>query len=564
MDVSRLDLIVLIGYLAAVTLVGLLGSLRVRGTKDYFLGGRRFGKVLMVGQNFSVGTHPEMIVSVAGVVYATGLSGIWYQWKNLFATPFYWMMAPVFRRARRTTVAEMVEDRYGPWMAGIYTVYALAYFTINTASLLKGAAKVINQAVGGHLGVNHVIVAMTVIFMLYSFIGGKVASVWNTVLQGFLILALSFMLIPLAWPHVGGISGISAVLDPHRLSIVTPAGVGAWTILMLTLNGLIGIMAMPHQMGVIATGKDEQSCRVGFFAGNYVKRICTAGWATVGLVAAALAARGFFGPQQFPDPEDIFGALCKRLLFPGLLGLLTACILASCMAACAAFMVDSGALFTQNLYRRYWVRSRPDKHYLWVGRISGFVITLLGVCYALFLIKRVLYSFLLTETMSTYMGISFLGGILWRRANRWGALASLVTAFSVNFLLYYVRGERIDHWDANVFMAALVSGAVALVVVSLLTGREPDAGLNSFFGRAQTPAAAPESNGAAFVDPSPKRDVAEAGLQSLLVNLLQPVRAACGVGFFRAYRADLIGTVASLALILALVAAVWLIFRVPG
>jgi Na+/proline symporter len=233
------------------------------------------------------------------------------------------------------------------------------------------------------------------------------------------------------------------------------------------------------------------------------------------------------------------------------------------MAACAAFMVDSGALFTQNLYRRYWVRSRPDKHYLWVGRISGFVITLLGVCYALFLIKRVLYSFLLTETMSTYMGISFLGGIFWRRANRWGALASLVTAFSANFLLYYVRGERIDHWDANVFLSALLSGAVALVVVSLLTGHEPDTRLNSFFGRAQTPAGAPESEAAAFVDPAPKREVAEAGLQSLLVNLLQPVRAACGVGFLRAYRADLTGTVASLALILALVAVVWLIFSMP-
>ena len=56
-----------------------------------------------------------------------------------------------------------------------------------------------------------------------------------------------------------------------------------------------------------------------------------------------------------------------------------------------------------------------------VGRMSGLALTLLGVVYALFLVERVLYSFLLTETMATFMGISFMGGILWQRTNRLGS-----------------------------------------------------------------------------------------------------------------------------------------------
>lgn len=47
------------------------------------------------------------------------------------------------------------------------------------------------------------------------------------------------------------------------------------------------------------------------------------------------------------------------------------------------------------------------------------------------------------------------------------------------------------------------------------------------------------------------------------MNLLQPVRAAYGVRFLRAHRAGLFGTLANPTLILALVAAVWLIFRAP-
>jgi hypothetical protein len=37
--------------------------------------------------------------------------------------------------------------------------------------------------------------------------------------------------------------------------------------------------------------------------------------------------------------------------------------------------------------------------------------------------------------MATFVGISIVGGALWTRANRWCALASLVTAFAVNFSL---------------------------------------------------------------------------------------------------------------------------------
>ena len=159
----------------------------------------------MVGQSFGVGTHAEMPVSLAGAVYSLGASGIWFQWKNLFATPFYWIMAPVFRRIRRTTMAELTADRYGTWMGAIYIVFALCFFIINTGSMLKGAGKVISQATGGTVAVNEIVVAMTVMFVLYSFVGGLVAAAWTDLFQGVLIIVLSFMLIPLGWGVVGGL-----------------------------------------------------------------------------------------------------------------------------------------------------------------------------------------------------------------------------------------------------------------------------------------------------------------------------------------------------------------------
>jgi len=549
-DLATIDWVVLIGYLLAMAGIGLFVGWKVRDTESYFLGKRRFSKWLMIGQSFGIGTHAEMPVSLAGAVYGMGASAIWYQWKNLFATPFYWIMAPIFRRIRRTTLAEMTEDRYGPWMGGIYTAFALSYFTINTAAMLKGAGKVINQATGGEIGVNTVVLGMTAIFILYSFVGGLVASAWTDFFQGFLIIALSFMLIPPGLALVGGMEGLRETLAPHQLSLATPQGIGPWVIAVLTLNGLIGIMAQPHMLAAVGTGRDERACRVGMLAGNMVKRVCTVGWALVGLIVAAAVMQGHFGVSSLADPEDAFGLACRHLLWPGALGLLVASVMAANMSTSSALMVDSGALFTQSFYRKV-VAGRHDRHYLWVGRISGFLITMIGVVYALFLIERVLYSFLLTETLATYMGISFLGGIVWRRANRYGAIASLLTALCANFLLYALRHERFDHWDPKVFLGALGAGILALVIVSLLTAPEPEKSRQEFYDRLQTPTDLGDAPSA--------REVAEAGQQSLLVNLLHLRKGAAGVGFMTAYREDLRGFAVGWVVAIGLVFATWLL-----
>ena len=553
MQLAFLDWIVLVAYFVIITAIGVVAGRHVRKTGEYFLGHRRFGPWLMVGQSFGVGTHAEMPVALAGAVYTSGASAIWYQWKNLFITPFYWIMAPVFRRIRRTTMAEVTEDRYGRWMGAVYIVFAVCYLVINTASMLKGAGKVISQATGGGVSVNEIVVAMTALFILYSFVGGLVAAAWTDFFQGILIIVLSFMLIPAGWGLVGGFAGLHATLEPFRFSLATPSGVGPWAIAMLTVNGLVGIMAQPHQLAAVGTGRDERTCRIGMLFGNMVKRVCTVGWAIVGLIVAAIIVQGHASVGALGDPENAFGFACRMLLAPGALGLMIASILAANMSTCSAFLVDSGALFTEGLYRRHVAPGRPDHHYLWVGRFSGLAITLLGVVYAVYLIQSVLYTFLLTETLATFIGISVLGGIVWPRANRWGALASLVGSLAANFALYAWTGERLDAWNPNVFLAALSVGIAALVVVSLATSPEPASQTTSFFRRLEV-----SSDGEEPTDSLDGRH----RQPLLLVNLLHlGRRSTAGPGGWRVYREDLWGFALGWIVVVGLVAAAILLLR---
>ena len=575
-QITPLDWIILLLYFFSMAGIGIYVARKVRSTDHYFLGNRGFNKWLMIGQSFGVGTHAEMPVSLAGAVYSAGFSAIWFQWKNLFITPFYWLMAPIFRRFRRTTMAEVFQDRYGVWMGAIYTVFAILYFTINMGAMLKGAGKVISQATGGQIAVNEIVVAMTVVFIVYSFFGGLVSSAWTDFFQGFLIIALSFMLIPLGWSVVGGMAGMKGSLEAYKFSLATPKAYGIWYILMLTINGLIGIMVQPHQLAAVGTGKDEKACREGMAYGNFTKRFCTIGWAFVGLIAAAMVAQNVVPGATLRDPEDAFGFACHHLLFPGALGLLIASVLAANMSTCSAFMVDSGALFTQGFYRKYIAPGRQDRHYLWVGRFSGFAITLLGILYALFLIQRVLYTFLLSETMATYMGISLMGGLVWRRANRWGALASVIVAFAVNFTLYHLRQRRLDDWDPNVFLYSLLAGIAALVVFSLATRPEHGEKVRDFFVRLEIST----DHSSALLENGPltgkthelegigdaeeaslAKKAAASGSQLLIVNLFQPIKATYGFGFFRAYRSDLVGLLIGFGIVAVLVGIAWALLQ---
>jgi len=476
-----LDTTVVVVYCVGIMLFGLWISRKTRTSGGYFLGGRQLPWWIMIGQAFGTGTHAEGPVGQAGAACQHGFATIWYQWKNMMATPFYWLMAPWYRRTKRTTLGEIVEDRYGRLLGILYSGFAIAYFVLNQGAMLKGAGKVIAMATANAVTPNEVVLSMTAAFLIYSFFGGLVAAAYTDFIQGFLIIVLSFLLLPWGLKEVGGMAGMRQCLRPEFFQLYNQfSQIDLTMIAMLTLNGLVGITAQPHILTMCATGRTERAGRVGQTYGSFVKRFCTIGWALTGVIVAAMLCQRH---ETLTDQEQAFGYACLHLLGPGLTGLLVACVLAANMSACSNFMVNIGALFTRNFYLRFFRPQAADPELLWVGRISGLGLTLFGVGFAL-IIKEVLQTFLFNETLPAFMGIMFMGGILWRRANRHGAAASIVTGFVVYYLLNHRRtGEwhLVYRWEAAPFGWAMLAGSVALIVLSLATRPEPSQRIEEFF-----------------------------------------------------------------------------------
>jgi len=376
-----LDTLVLFGYFFGITAYGLWLTKKVKTSDSYFRGERKFRWWIMMGQAFGTGTHAENFVAQTGASFQLGFASIWYQWKNMIITPFYWFIAPWYRRSERTTVGEIVEDRYGRNLAVMYSIFAILFFVFAQGVMLKGAGKVISVATGNLISSDGVVIAMTVAFILYSFFGGLVASAYANFIQAMMIIVLSMMLIPSGLHAVGGMSGMRETLPPDFFKLFSKeSGLGAFTIFMLAINGVIGITAQPHMVSMCATGATERAGRVGQTYGSFVKRLCTIAWAFTGLIVAALIIqRG----QTLTDPEMAFGFASRELLLPGLTGLMVASVLAANMSSCSTFMVNAGALFTQNIYKEFKKSELSDKQALWMGRYSGLALTILGVVFAL-------------------------------------------------------------------------------------------------------------------------------------------------------------------------------------
>ncbi len=505
------DITVLVGYLIGVTCLGLWMSRRVKSTSDFFMP-RHFGPLTMIMHAFGTGTASDQAVTVASGTAQRGLSGIWYQWLWLIPTPFYWLVAPIMRRFRATTTADVLTLRFDQSVASLFAVVGIVSMSVKIGVILRGAAAVIDAGTGGFLDTNVAIFAITILFLIYGIAGGLSAAIVTDFVQGILTIVFSFLLLPFVMSAVGGMAGVrERITDPTLLSLVAPGKITTFFVMMMGLQGLIGIVAQPHIMGVCAAGKTETEGRIGFMVGNLVKRLCTVAWCLTGIAAVA-----WYLDQGVPLAEIRTEAFADRIygdvahsflpkIMPGLLGIFLASLLAAVMSSCDSFMICSSALFVENIYKP--VKPQQSiKHYLTVSRLTSLIVVAGGVLFA-FSVPDVVKALELWFKISPMTGIVFWMCLFWRRMTVVGAWATTLTGFAAWWLatrdgfvqwvdslatpeswrlIWEQNGEKViyEPWQIVFYLSA---AAIAGVVASLATKRVDEDRLERFYSLIRTP-----------------------------------------------------------------------------
>ena len=427
-----------------------LGWWSKRGAGDqegYLLGNRRFGSFMMIMHSFGAGTHPGAPAGVISKTVSSGASGIWVSWMWMFGTPFYWLIAPIIRRMRVLTMADYFEERFGRVASLLYVSVAVVGMTVMLASVLLATTRTV-QGIMGKTGTDEseawffgILIAITVVFVIYSYWGGIVAAIRTDMIQGLMIIALSFIAIPAAlqMEQVGGLDGVRRTLtesSPTYLRLFDAQQFNWTTVLLLSINAPLSMLAMPHLMSVCGAGRTEWEGRVGFTYGNVLKRLCTIGWCVLGLCWLAYLIKS----KAEIHPDAAFGDSIRMLLSPLPQGVMLACVMAAAMSSGDAVQVTLGGLISQNIYRVYIRRGAREDQLLRVTRHSGLVVALAATVIAVLMRSSVVKAILDYLNILGLIGISVAMGIVWRRMNTSGVVVSATLAVVVFVVTRYVLG----------------------------------------------------------------------------------------------------------------------------
>ena len=448
------DYLVLFLYFTGMAGIGFWAMRQVKGQEDYFMGGRKFGKLMQTFAAFGAGTGSADPVNTARGTFANGMSGMWGVMYWLFVTPIYWISAVWYRRMRCLTLGDWFTERYESKSMGVaYAIFGCFYYMVYGAMLFTAIGKVAVPLMGAELfGVQteYVLVPLVaVIVTLYGVLGGLTAAYWTDLIQGICIILLSILLIPFGLNAVvekfgatgdtwtDGFRVMHEQLPASTFEIVGGSAASEfplYAIITIVIMNIIGIVLTPH---FIVTGggsaKSEHDARVGLVTGNFIKRFCTIGWVITALIVLTL-----YGGDAalIKDADMAWGVATKELLGPlgiGLVGLMLACLLAALMSSVDCYMLVCSALVVRNIYVPYFNPKAGDRECLRLGRITGAIVVLGAVIISVTMLDMFKQLELTWIVPMTFAALFWLG-MYWRRATTkagWITIAFCLLTFFI-------------------------------------------------------------------------------------------------------------------------------------
>ena len=406
--------------------------------------------------------------------FTSGMSGMWSVMYWLFVTPFYWIAGVWYRRMRHLTLGDWFVERYESRALGAaYCIFGLAFYMVYGSMLFSAIGKVAAPLIetdtimlgGQAVGIEYVLVPVIgVIVLAYGILGGLRAAYLTDLIQGLCIIFLSIVLIPYGLnalvaefgdPQTDGMMEgfryMHEQLPKEHFSVIGSTSTSEFPlhrIVAIVIINLVGIVVQPH---FIATGggsaKTENDARTGLVVGNFLKRFCTVGWVLTALIALALYAND---PELILDPDKTWGVASRKLLGPGLTGLMLACLLAALMSSVDAYMIVGSALMVRNIYAPYINKTASEAEYIRVGRMTGVIVVGGAVIVSLFYMD-VFTQLQLTWVFNVLFAAPFWVGMYWRRATTGAAWATVIfnvlVFFGIPFMAPKLMPELRDKTD---------------------------------------------------------------------------------------------------------------------
>lgn len=434
LGIHWLDAIILALYFIFILYIGVfLGGKKTKTLGDFFVAGGKWGPIVSFIFIFASAIAGNEAVVVAKGGYQGGLSGVWYWWSFLFATPIYFLFSTWFRRARVYNMSEFLEMRYGRSVSSLYSLIAGIICILFIGMFMLAIGKILAGMVQFHsnfdTNVQICVWLISLVVGAYVCSGGMMSALLTDVMQGLMCLfILGFIGLPFLWHQAGGMEALRAL--PDSTWNMTSESMTFSTVMALNLAALVGGIAAPWIYNWIAISKDEKAAtQCGW--GHLWKRLITLVFALYGILFLIYNTNvlSVLNPElstrMAADPELAWGITMKQILPAGVLGLLIASFFAAAMSSADTFATTSSAMFVDFLYRRVLAPKKSLKHYLTSARVWSFasiLIAALSTSYITTIGEYIKLAF----NLLCFLGIPIYFAVVWRKSNRLGMWLSFL------------------------------------------------------------------------------------------------------------------------------------------
>jgi SSS family solute:Na+ symporter len=466
-----IDLTIFSAYLLTMLGVGFFFLRKNKTTDDYYVGGRRMTSIHIglsvvatdVGGGFSIG--------LGGLGFIMGLSGSWLLFTGLLGA---WLSAVILipkvsHLARQKgflsfpQFLSFIYDKRVAMLAGV--ISAIGYLGFTSSQILAGA-KLASSTFDG-LSLAHALLAMGVIAVVYTVLGGLKAVIYTDTIQWIVLMTgLIFIGIPVSYIKIGGLEAIRSSLGPEfmRLSNISWQQIVNWMFTILPI-WFIGMTLYQR----IYAAKDTKTAQRGWLIAGFFEYPVMAFMGVILGMFARVALENNMLPGYVPgnlDAEMGLPVLLKTLLPVGFLGIVLSAYFSAIMStADSCLMASSGNILTDVL----------KKHNARNGLKYSQLITLIIGVLALFLalkMENVLQLMLLSYSfMVSGMIIPVLVALFAKKPDARAAFVSMIAGGATTLILIILKSKLPLGLDPNIF--GISTSLIAYIVMDLPLFKRP-------------------------------------------------------------------------------------------
>jgi solute:Na+ symporter, SSS family len=510
MQLSLIDWLAVAAYFLFNILIGLYYRKRATAsTEDYFIGGRKVNWWLagtsMVATTFAADTP----LAVTGMVASYGIAGNWLWWNMLMSgmlTVFFY--ARLWRRAGIMTDVEFAEIRYSGRPAAVLRGFRALYLGLPINCIIMGwvnlAMVKILMMIFDITKIQALLIVLGI--MLLTAMISTLSGLWGVLVTDLFQFVLKMgMMIILAYFAINAVGGMGALkqkllaLDAEKAAAgghgsilsFTP-DIGSVWMPMLTFFVYIAVSwwatwypgAEPGGGGYIAQrimcAKDERNSLLAtlwFNIAHYAVRPWP--WILTALCSLVL----------YPDLVDKESGFIKTIIDPhvfppALRGLMIAAFAAAYMSTIGTQLNWGASYLVNDLYKRFIVHGRNEKHYVMVSQAAT-VLIMLASCVVTYFQDSIQDAWKFLIAIGAGTGSVLILRWFWWRINAWSEVFAMAASFIVSILLqFYFKLNKDDPIQfAWIVIITVLCSTVIWLAATYLTAPEKEPVLLAFYRR---------------------------------------------------------------------------------